>query len=257
MQRILTAVLILFIFTNLVYSQISEKIELIVAGGTSFPVESFIVNPFEFPQLNDIVGVDFAQVILDLEKSSSNFEEYWSNGFNIGAGLEYKLNEYFSVRAGFTYNNFIFDKNRLEKDFASAFADTSLIGLPFNSSSFDLNRGSTDIYTISLNIKAKFPLAFVSPYVTVGGGYLRIQQESLDLTYFDAPSSQDPITISFFDRIPSVSNNAFMGNIGGGLIFNLASNIKPFVEGSYILGRTDGDDTIIYPIKFGFIFSFK
>jgi opacity protein-like surface antigen len=256
-MRLLFPLLIIFIICiNQSIAQLSEKINLIIAGGPSIPVESSIGSSFTFIQLDIISDTSFSNAILGIENSASNFEKYWEPGFNLGAGLEYKFNKYLSLIAAFSYNNFVFDENKLANDFSRGFG-SEFIDLPFNSTGFDVIGGTANIYTISLNAKARYPLKFATPYIAAGGGFMRVNQEQIGVNYFDEPFDNIQATVSFYDIVPENKENVFTGNAGVGLIFNLGKNFRPFVEANYLLGLTSDNNTIIYPIKFGFVFNLQ
>jgi hypothetical protein len=268
MRRILYPLIILLQIINIGFSQLSEKVNLLVSGGVSIPVESSIGESFEFVQLNQYFELDFASTVLGLRQSSSNFEEYWKPGYNLGTALEYKMNNYFSLQGIFNYNHFEFDKSKLTNDFQAAFRNDEYIGLPFNTSSFEAEGGETNMYSFCLNLVGRFPLKLISPYLTAGGGYMHINQDGISITYFDQPFEEFEATISFYDVIPKYGDDIFTANAGIGLVFNLGSNFRPYIEADYILGFTaqDADEatgtpersnTIVYPIKFGFLFNLK
>ncbi|GAB4364195.1 MAG: hypothetical protein Kow0042_02590 [Calditrichia bacterium] len=254
--------IILFMLIHLLplgwaFGQVSEKINLYISGGTALPQESFIGSQFNFTQLNEGTGSNFAEEFLKIENSPKNFNDYWKTGFSLGSGLEYRLNQILSALVEFNYHNFHFNKEQLEADFRRAIEDPNIVGLPFNESSFELTQGSTNMYSLTLNIKVGFPLEMISTYVVAGGGYLRVQSEALNISYYDEPLSQEPVAISFYDRIDASSEDALVVNAGGGIIFNIFKNARPYVQASYAQGFTDPYDTKLIGVKFGFVFSFQ
>jgi hypothetical protein len=268
MRRILCTSLILLQIVNMGFTQLSEKLNFLVSGGISIPVESSVGESFEFVQLNQYFELDFASTVLGIKQSSSNFEEYWKPGYNFGSALEYKMNNYLSLQGIFNYNHFEFDKNRLTTDFQNAFKNDEYLGLPFNTTSFVAEGGETNMYTFTLNLVGRFPLNIITPYVTAGGGYMHINQDGISVTYFDQPFEEFGATISFYDVVPKYNDDVFTANAGIGLIFNLGSNFRPYIEADYILGFTvqkadeakgtpERSNTIVYPIKFGFLFNLK
>jgi opacity protein-like surface antigen len=255
MKSLYTILVSLFLFLQISYGQISDKIDIFISGGTAIPAESNIGNDLQFPQLNIYTTGNFARDILGLKQSSSNFETFWDIGIALNGGIEYKINKIFTVRGEFLYNNYIFNKNELEKRFNKAFIES--LNSPFNSNGLEILEGSTNIYSILLNLKVGFPLKFFTPYINLGGGYIWLLQEPIDINYYDEPSSQQSGNISFYDQVPSYSENAFSMNAAGGLMYNLSNNIKPFVEGNYVSGLTKNNNTIFYSFRFGFNFSFQ
>jgi opacity protein-like surface antigen len=253
-------------------SQISKKFNLIVGAGATYPQESFLANPFVFPQLdrgfqND-VGTNFAGNYFKQDITGTNFKKYWKTVFNVGAGLEFEINDYLTSILLVQYQQFAFNKNELTKGFKKVFADS--FGIPFNTAGFDIQNGTVKIYSIALNLKAQYPIKYLTPYIMAGGGYMRLSQEAIDLNYYDEPFSSSPISVSIFDRIPEEKANALMANVGGGLCFNILKRVHPFLEGRYSIGFTNNADpnaktsgeqksfnTKYYAISFGFIFNLK
>ncbi len=254
MKQWFTLLFTLFIVTHLSYAQRSQNVRFFISGGSALPVESFLGSPFTFPQLNEGVQPNFGQDVLGIAPSASNFDKYWENGLSLGGGLEYRLNNYISLLATFDYSHFIFNKNLMEDNFATTFQND--FGLALNRESFEITQGGASSYAVGLNAKLQFPVGIVTPYVTGGGGYFRIDQQPINFTYYDEFVLNDIQTINFYDRVPPASQDALMARAGGGIVFNLMKNVRPFVEADYILGMTDTDNTIIYPLKFGFLFSF-
>jgi opacity protein-like surface antigen len=253
---IIVAGLILFQFS---IAQISENIDIFVSGGTSLPVESSIGKSLTFPQLNYFTNTDFARDILGLKPSAENFQEYWKTGFNAGAGLNYHLNSYLAITASFNYNHFEFDKNRLQQDISDPFEDPTIIGVPFNKQGLDIFQGGVNIYELKINARVQFPLEIFTPYILAGGGYLHLNQDAVKINYYDEPFS-DPTnatTIAFYDEIPGNIEDALVANAGAGILFQLSKIFQPFIQAEYILGLTEDQDTVMYPIKFGFNLSLR
>ena len=140
--KILQYFIFSFVFISFCYGQISEKVNIFVSGGPSLPIESSIGKSFQFIQLDSLTGTSFADSILLLQNSTSNFKDYWKPGFNISAGLEYQLHSFVTLQGTFGYNNFTFDKNRLTNDFKRAFPIIDSI----SSKSFKLKLGLFFLY---------------------------------------------------------------------------------------------------------------
>lgn len=255
MKSLYTIFCVLFFFLQISYAQISDKIDIFISGGTAIPSESNIGNDFQFPQLDIYTTGNFARDILGLEQSSSNFKTFWNMGIALNSGIEYRVNTIFAVRGEFLYNDYIFNKNELEKRFNKAFLES--LNLPFNSNGLEILKGSIDIYSISFNLKVGYSIKFLRPYVNLGGGYIWLVQEPIDINYYDEPFSQQSGNISFYDQVPSYSENAFSMNAAGGFMFNVSENIRPFIEGSYVNGLTKNNNTIFYSFRFGFNLSFQ
>jgi opacity protein-like surface antigen len=256
--KLLTIVLGL-ILLRLSFAQISENIDIFISGGTSLPVESSIGKSLSFPQLNYFTNADFAADVLGLTPDAENFQEYWKTGFNAGAGLNYHLNSYLAILASFNYNHFEFDKNRLQHDFTDAFENPAVIGVPFNEQGLDVFQGGVNIYELKINAKVQLPLGVFRPYILAGGGYLHLNQDAVRINYYDEPFS-DPnnaTTIAFYDEIPGNTEDVLVANAGAGILFHLSKNFQPFIQAEYSLGLTKDQNTVMYPIKFGFNFSLR
>lgn len=239
------------------FSQLSEKMAVFINGGATMPVESVIGKSLSFPQLNYFTGTDFATNILGLTPDEKNFQDYWKNGFNIGAGMNYRLNSFLTITANFTYNHFEFNKNQLQQDIATAFQNPAVFGLPFNTQGLEIYEGTVNNYELKMNALIYFPVNTIRPYLVAGGGYLHTNQDPVKINYYDEPFS-DPlnaITIAFYDEIPGSTFDAAVLNAGAGVILPLKKNLQPFIQAEYNLGLTKDQSTVTYPIKLGFIFS--
>lgn len=247
MKPINVLIIFIFILTNLGYSQLSQKLQIYVGAGASQPVESFLLNKF------------FEETQIDIQ-TPKNFDNYWEPGFNIAAGLEYGFNRNLSIRAGFSYSHFTFNKNPIQEILENDYREIEQFFLQDGDTinikivDFEAFRGAVNIYTASLTAKASLPLGVITPYIVGGGGYMHIEQEPIELS-----NLVDPIEygFSFSFRVTDDKSDSFMGIAGGGISFNLAKNIQPFLEGNYILGLTENDNTIYYSFRTGFIFGLR
>ena len=262
-NKILVISSILFFSMQLSHSQISEKIGLYVSGGGTMPVESIVGKTFEFPQLSRDVGGDFFTEFLGQQPDSKNIQNYWKTGFNVGGGLRYDLNSILAVSADFNYNLFRFDTNQLASDIGNSLQEIPIdpnMNVPFNPEGLTISQGSLNIYEFSVNVRAQFPLEMFRPYILGGGGYMRVNQDVISLSYYDdfnIPPLPQQGNVSFYDQIPAATYDALMLNAGVGLAVKLGKNLQPFVQVSYVQGLTKGNDTILYPVKFGFLFTLK
>jgi opacity protein-like surface antigen len=259
MVRSLCVFILAFTIVQTSHTQISEKIDLYISGGTSIPIESVVGKTFNFPQLNKTIYPDFAENALNLKPDVTNFREFWKTGINVGAGLIYKFNSNLSVVTDFNYSNFVFNKNKLRQDIANLFADLSAIGsqgsIPFNSAALEINQGSIQMYQIMANLKAQLSMELIRPYIMGGAGYLRINQASININYYDQPYTTTDGYISFYDQIPGTSKDALVLNGGVGILFYLNKKFQPFIQASYTYANTQPDKTIYYPVRFGLNFS--
>lgn len=247
MKQIYVLISIIFILTSLSYGQLTERLKLYVGGGAAQPVESFLLNKF------------FEEMPIDVQ-TPDNFENYWQPGVNIGAGFEYGFTRNLSLRADFSYSHFTFNPDPIRKIIEDGYRETEQLALQQGDTinirivDFNVYRGAVNIYTASLTAKASLPLGIVTPYIIGGGGYMHIEQQPIELS-----NLVDPIDFgfSFSFQVPQDKSDSFMGIGGGGISFNLAQNVHPFIEGNYLLGLTQGDNTIYYSFRGGFIFGFQ
>jgi len=259
MYRILFILFLSITMIQVGFGQISEKIDIYFSGGTSYPVESVIGKSFEFPQLNNLIAPDFAQNALNLQPDVTNFKEFWKTGINIGAGLAFKANRYLAIMTDFNYSNFTFNKGKLEQQVGNFFADPSGIdipfSLPFNSAGLEINQGSINMYQVMANFRLQMPMELLRPYIIGGAGYLHIGQESININYYDEPYTDSQGSISFYDQIPGTKQDALILNGGVGVLFYVKKTFQPFIQVGYNLALTNVDNTIYYPVRFGFNFS--
>ncbi|UCF64235.1 MAG: outer membrane beta-barrel protein [bacterium] len=262
-KNILAISSVLIFCVQLSYSQISEKIGLYVSGGGTMPVESIVGKTFEFPQLSRDTDSDFFTEVLGREADSKNIQNYWKTGFNVGGGLRYDINSILAVSADFNYNLFRFDANQLAGDVGNTLQEIPIdpnMNIPYNPDGLTISQGSLNIYEFSVNVRAQFPLERIRPYILGGAGYMRVNQDVISLSYYDdfnIPPLPQQGNVSFYDQIPAATYDAVMLNAGAGLAVKLSKNLQPFVQVSYVLGLTEGNDTILYPVKFGFLFTLK
>lgn len=239
MKKLSGAIFCLLLFVSSGYAQLSEKVTIFISGGASVPVESFLFNPAELYQYGDV---------FKFEEDKTNFEKYWNADLNLDAGMTYRLNRFLSVVGKFNYNHFGFNQNQLNEDITATLKPLlELQQIPFYPSSLEIDRGSTNIYTVMLNLKAGMFLGILHPYIIGGGGYMWVQQDIVNVSYISD-------AVSFYERIAANSDNALAGNIGGGIALNISQGVRPFVQADYVYGSTKGDSTILYTLVFGLNF---
>ncbi len=254
LAKFLTLILT-FAFSQGLMAQLSENLDIYFSGGVSVPVESAIGKSFVFPQLDAITGTNFAQDILNLKAEVENFRNFWKPGLNIGGGMIYELTKNLSATMEFNYNNFNFDKTALQNEIAAAFQNPDILGLPFNENGLDIVRGSLHLYQITLNARIQYPAGFLRPYLTGGAGYLHINQESIEISYYDEPFPFQQGNISFYDQVPGQKDDVLLLNGTAGVVFSLSEKLQPFIQAGYNLGLTENDNTVYYPVRLGFVFT--
>ncbi|RQW08412.1 MAG: hypothetical protein EH225_00300 [Calditrichaeota bacterium] len=255
MFRRIIILFLVVIFIQGLQAQLSENLDIYVAGGITYPVESSIGKSFTFPQLNIYTESDFARDILNLDPDVENFKNFWKPGFNIGGGFIYRINSYLSGVADFNYNNFTLADNELQREIEVAFEDPDIIGVPFNENGLDILRGSIHLYQIMANIRIQYPGGMLQPYLMGGAGYLHVNQESIDITYYDEPFPFSQGNVSFYDQIPGQQEDVLLLSGTAGVMFRLMKNLRPFIQASYNLGMTENDNTTYYPVRFGLVFT--
>jgi len=244
--------IILFVLITAVGSmaQIKDKLTLRLYGGTTLPQESFVGEKFEFAQFGDLLGVG---------RSTSNFEDFWNSGWNIGACFDYQLFENISAGLEFGANFFTVNQDKIETGIKDLFA---LFDLPYNADAGEIQQGSTEIYTLLLSVKASYPLSGFTPYVSLNGGYMFVSQKSLKITYFDQPLGPNETSVFFYDELPAKDGNVLTASAGIGLEYRILNNMSSFAEVNYTLGYNTsydnvGASTIIFPVRFGLVFNFR
>ena len=244
MKNIIGLLFLILFFIKVGFCQWTENLEMYISGGSSHPLESFLLN--DFLSSNNIEPY-----------SASNFEKYWNNGLDISAGLGYGINNFLSVRAGFSYSHFSFNETPINNFLEDAYLDIGpALGGTVEIVEFNSYKGAANMYSFQLSAKLAYNFNFVTPYVLGGGGYLYVTRESIDITNL----AQDDIPaydFSFAEQIPGEDSGGILGSAGLGIIFNITPAFKPFFEGNYFLGMTQDDDTIYYSIIGGLVFNFK
>ena len=156
------------------------------------------------------------------------FSDYWKTSFlNAGGGIGYVITPAISTIAYFDWCSFGFDANRFLRTFG-LFDLVSVTGL------------RASIIVITANFKASIPSGSVRPYFCGGGGLFL-------LSVADGEVIADGQVVPF----EGDSENAASINFGAGIDFTVAKTADIFVDGRYILGFTEYENTSILPIRFG------
>jgi opacity protein-like surface antigen len=232
-------------------AQIKEKLTFRLFGGTTLPEESFVGEKFEFAQFGDL---------LDIGESTSNFKDYWNSGLHIGGGFDYQIFENISAGIEVGASFFTLNETKVEDRITELFA---LLALPYNSNAVEIRQGGTDIYTLLLSVKASYPLTSVfTPYLSLNGGYMFVDQQAIKITYFDQPFGSSEDNLYFYDELPAKDGSVLTGSVGVGLQYQFLNTVGSFVEINYTLGNNTGYDnvgasTIILPVRFGMVFNFR
>ena len=204
-MKIITPVIVavLFIMTT-AFPQDEHRATLSFGGGLSFPSQ---------PNL---------------------FSDYWKTGFNVGAGLGYKLSTAVSIDGTFEYNNFAFDDEGLLNDLGATGYGITIQG------------GSATIFSVIGSLKANLipPPKPVSPYFLVGIGLFSL--------------STSDITISTpygSEKKKGDSESAFTIVFGVGLDIRANETTTVFIQVADGVGFTKGQNTSYVPLKAGLRFN--
>lgn len=236
MNRSVSILTILLILSATLWAQLDEKLTIFISGGAATPVESFI---FASPTL-----VQSGEG-LDLARSPGNFEDFYNNGLNIEAGLDYALSENFSLLGRFSYSYFNFSESTLEQAMAAPLGDIlAQLQLPYVASNLALDGGAANFYMVTAGIRAGVDLGMIRPYLTGGGGYMRASQDQVNISYTDD-------LLAFYDRFAKSSENALVVTGGGGVVFQVSQLAQPYVQFDYVNGMTGDVNTIFYGARVG------
>ncbi|MCK4306772.1 hypothetical protein KAW50_00940 [candidate division WOR-3 bacterium] len=164
--------------------------------------------------------------------SPDTFPKYWDTGVNFGCGIGYSL--FFLVtgitfRANFDYSQLALKKEEYTKNYSE------LTGL-------DIDGGSTDIITGSLNLQISSLMSTFQPYFMVEAGLLMKTVESI--TYMQG-SNVETFTPAQCDTAVSLIF------FGAGLNFVYTKMIDVFAEGGYRIYLTEDGYIGYFPIKLG------
>ena len=148
--------------------------------------------------------------------------QYWNNGYSINLNLEYFLNDNFALSVGTSYQIFLYDENLLQ-----------LITPDVLGYRMQVDGQNTEAYELSLKAKYYLPqLSFVHSFLSVGTGFLLINQGNIILTSWMDGNEVAKGLIS----LSGSSNNYLLGqfSIGTGIEIQLIKSINLIVEGNYL-----------------------
>lgn len=238
------AVLLLGLFSTFSSAQLDEKLNLYLGVGSALPVESFLLNPVQLLQVPDGVNLDFAD-------DPTAFEEYYQTGLALNIGLDYQINSHFSLLASMGYNTFGFDSDAFGARVGRGLEEAlSAFQLDYVPAAMLIEGGRASTLTGSVAAKVRLQAGFFAPYLMGGGGLIRVNQNLINVSYV----TDD---VNYYDRVSETHTNAAFATAGGGFALAFSEQIKPFVEGGYHLGLTDGDNTLYYSLQLGFVFSME
>jgi len=262
-SKIYVVFLATLLFAQIGLSQYTEKMRIYISGGGTAAQESIVGKTFQFPLLSRDIGGDFYTDFLGQEPNAENIKDYWKTGFNVGGGLIFDINSILAFSADFNYNQFSFNKDFLASQIGNTLQELPIndsTTVPYNPDGLNISQGSLSIIELSFNIRAQFPHETFRPYAMGGIGYSHIGQDVININYYDdfnIPPIPLQGNISFYDQIPSATYDVIMMNAGVGFAAKLAKNFQPFIQANYVLGLTDGNNTVSIPIKLGFVFTLK
>ena len=156
------------------------------------------------------------------------FSDYWKTSFlNVGGGLGFAMSPSISATIYFDWCSFGLDGDKLMHD-------VGVGGL------VSVSGGTASIKVLTGNFKVSIPSGSVRPYFSAGGGLFF-------LSISDASVSGGGLVIP----VEGDSENAASINFGLGIDFMVAKTTDIFIDGRYILGFTEDENTSILPIRLG------
>lgn len=161
----------------------------------------------------------FANSGLSFPSAPKGFSDSYNMGWNLGAGLEYSVLplSLISIRGTFDYNNF-----------------------PLDTDDPNIEGGNAGIILISGAMKVAPPLPGLplKPYLLGEVGYFQFSIADITSGGIRLPTGYSKAALSL----------AF----GAGVDFSFIPLIDLFVEGNYVIGFTEDENTTYFPIKVGF-----
>jgi hypothetical protein len=157
-----------------------------------------------------------------------DFSDYWRLGYlNVGGGVGYSIIPAISTNVYFDWCNFGFDGEKFAHDIGLG-GEISIMGL------------DASVMTITGNMKVTIPSGTVRPYFWGGLGLFIL---SID----DGSVSGGGLVVP----VPGDSENALGLAFGAGIDFAAAKTLDIFVDGRIVLGFTEGESTMILPLRLG------
>ena len=160
------------------------------------------------------------------------------NGGHFQGGAGYNLNRFLSIGGTFSYHALGVTRSALQ---AAQQPD-----------------GNGRVYTFTVNPKLTYPLGFGNFYVLAGGGWLRRTVEFTRPTIASTVIFDPffgffrPVLVPANQILGSVSQNAGVWDVGGGMNFDLPrTRAKLFWEVRFYSGLTSGQHTTLVPITVG------
>ncbi len=206
--RYLTIVLLLGVFATEtpVYAQFQPQYQPQEKPSVAVYVDGGLTNP---------VGPD-------------SFNNSWNIGYNMGAGVAFRLNERLMLRPRFSYNNFSLD--------GSSIADS----IEVSQSVLDNGKYSTLAASLELLVELEYNPFVLKPFFIIGGGYFRGDASSLeDLT--------DDVDLG----VRSLGEGRLALRGGVGLRAPINDYLSAFGEAKIITGFTGNFGVMYAPISLG------
>lgn len=161
----------------------------------------------------------YANSGLSFPTAPSGFTDGYNMGFNFGGGIEYSVLPFsmLCIRGNFDYNKFLLDKE-----------DTGVA----------IEGGNRSIILISgsARVAPPIPMLPIKPYILGGVGLFQVSTEDVKIGII---------------KIEGDSESAFSLLFGAGIDFSPIPLIAFFVEGNYVLGFTEDENTEYFPVKLG------
>ena len=168
--------------------------------------------------------------------------KYLNNGWNIGGGVAYNVNQVFSIGPQFSYSGFVASPLALKN-----------AGTP---------DGNGNLWSITAQPRLQLPFAFrLRPYLVGGVGYYRrtlnfTRPALTNVTFFDPLFGfVFPGTVLTNQILKSQSQSGIGGNAGAGFGIKLGNRgAEIFAEARYVYASTGGMPTRMVPLTFGLRF---
>lgn len=157
---------------------------------------------------------------LSIPFSTEYFSDYWSTGYNFGAGIEFYLNSQLALQGYIEYNNFSFDVEKTRDKL-----ETTDMG----------EGGDVSVLNLTANVKYNLPdiTQKILPYILGGLGY-----SSLSITDLVVRRQSDG---RYRYTIGSESVSTLSINFGFGVEFMIYPSISIFADARYILIFNDSN----------------
>jgi len=182
---------------------------------------------------------------ITVQKSPNNFTQWWSHGFNLGVGFEYRIISNFALKGEIDFNYFSINQEKFLEDHG------------YGERNYSFDHGEAILFSGIANIKYILPLSLgmITPYIVGGGGVLLFNTSDISFMVFSG--------VPF--SMPGISTPSILIDYGIGFEMPMIRKIKLYTEAKYYLGFTKFEQarytlfdsteyTKYVSIKFGILF---